>query len=511
MERYLSVSEMIAVEKASDASGHTYPMMMAHAGKSLAEVVLQTKKSSVLGLIGKGNNGGDGLVAMGHLLDAGWQAAAYLSGSRDDDPLLDAFIAKGGRVEHHAADSENLEMLKEILGTAEVVLDGLLGTGIKLPLRPPVPEILAEINIFLAEAKTPPLIIAVDCPSGVDCDTGEVPAECLKADITVCMAAVKQGLLKLPAFEYLGELVVGEIGVRDDLQEWQRQTRFVLDQEFVISVLPERKLDSHKGTFGTALVVAGSRNYAGAALLAGKAAFRSGAGWVKMVIPALLHPHLVSGFVEATWVPLPGNQSGFCGSDAAVLHEDMGKETAVLLGPGLGQNQEVADFVRGFVKPDLPPMVVDADGLKLLSELEKWWQKIPSRSVLTPHPGEMSIITGLPVAEIQADRVSVAEHFAKKWDQIVVLKGAFTVIAEPGGRTVILPVATPALARAGTGDVLAGVITGLLAQMMDPFEAAAAGVWLHAQAGLQAAKTKGSTAGVLANDLIEALPKIMPY
>ena len=511
MEKYLSVAEMIAVEKASDAIGHTYPMMMAHAGRSLAEVVLQTQMSSVLGLIGKGNNGGDALVAMADLLDAGWRAVAYLTAQRENDPLLDEFVAKGGQVKIHNADVNFQDELVSQIVKGEVLLDGLLGTGIKLPLRPPVPEILAVIKKYLEESEHPPIVIAVDCPSGVDCDTGEVPEDCLEADITVCMAAVKQGLLMLPAYKYLGDLIVGNIGVSPYLREWQQINRYVLDQDFIETVLPERGLDSHKGTFGTALVVAGSRNYAGAALLAGKAAFRSGAGWVKIAIPELLHPYLVSSFIEATWVPLPGNQWGFCEKDAAILHQSMDKETAVLLGPGFGQTDDVTAFVHAFVKPDLPPTVVDADGLKLLSKLDHWWDHLPPHTILTPHPGEMSIITGLPVSDIQADRVAAAEHYAREWNHIVVLKGAFTVIAEPDGKTAILPVATPALARAGTGDVLAGIITGLLAQKMVPFDAAAAGVWLHAQAGLAAAEERGSTAGVLAGDLIEILPELLIY
>jgi NAD(P)H-hydrate epimerase len=295
------------------------------------------------------------------------------------------------------------------------------------------------------------------------------------------------------------------------LPEWQQISRFVLDQEFVLDGLPHRPLDSHKGTFGTALIVAGSKNYAGAALLSGKAAFRSGTGWVKMAIPSFLHPYLVGHFREATWVPLPGGAMGFCMQDADVLTKSLDKETAILLGPGFGQNQETEDFVHAFVRPDLAPMVVDADGLKLLSKADRWWDKLPPRSVLTPHPGEMSILTGISVGDIQAERITIAEQYAQKWGHIVVLKGAFTIVAVPGGKTVILPSATPALARAGTGDVLAGLITGLLAQGMAPFDAAAAGVWLHAQAGLQAAKEKGSTAGVLAGDLIEVLPGIMPY
>jgi len=510
MERYLSVAEMISIEKASDAAGHTYPKMMACAGKSLADVIFPLGRSIVLGLVGNGNNGGDALVAMTHLLQRGWVVSAYLIGDRSEDPLVKNFIDNGGTLYQIIDDSKDLEQLAHCVREAEVLLDGLLGTGIKLPLKQPIPNVLSVTSHVLRSRLQKPLIVAVDCPSGIDCDSGEVATGCLKADITVCMAAVKQGLLKMPAFGYIGKLVVGDIGLPTDLDEWKKIKRFVLDEKFVQNAIPCRELDSHKGTFGTALVVAGSKNYAGAALLAGEAAFRSGAGWVKMAIPAILHPHLVGHFREATWQPLPGGEDGFCEQDAELLLNSIEKETAILIGPGFGRGDDVEKFIEAFVRSNLPPAVIDADGLKLLASIDNWWVRLDKNSILTPHPGEMNILTGLSVEEIQKNRVDVAEEFAEKWKHIVVLKGAFTVVAEPDGRTAVLPVATPSLARAGTGDVLAGIIVGLLAQKISPFEAAAAGVWLHAQAGLFAQKQMGSSAGVLAGDLVKVLPHIMP-
>lgn len=511
MERFLSVAEMIAVEKASDSMGHTYPMMMACAGKSLADVILNTGKTSVVGLIGSGNNGGDALVALSHLLQAGWRASAYLVGERSNDPLVTDFIGKGGAVQYFAEDAKDLTRLALLVKETELILDGLLGTGIKLPLRKPISMILSVVRDTLKFCAIKPLVVAVDCPSGIDCDSGEVSPECFAADITVCMAAVKQGLLKTPAFQYLGHLLVGDIGLSSDLVEWKNINRFVLDVSFVNQVIPKRAPDSHKGTFGTALIVAGSKKYAGAPLLAGESAFRSGTGWVKMAVPSFLHPYLAGQFKEATWEPLPGGKDGFCQLDAEILRNRIDKETAVLVGPGLGQTEDAERFVHAFIKPDLPRTVVDADGLKLLATLDRWWIQLRDLSILTPHPGEMSVLTGLSVNEIQKSRVDVAEEFAEKWGHVVVLKGAFTVVAEPFGHTVILPIANPVLARAGTGDVLAGIIAGLLAQNMVSFHAAAAGVWLHAQAGLMALEQKGSSAGVLAGDLLETLPIIMPY
>ena len=339
MDRYLSVDEMISIEKASDSAGHSYPKMMAFAGKSLAEEVIKAygeiEAATVLGLVGSGNNGGDTLVALKLLLDLGWDRSAYLTSGREEDPLTSDFIEAGGQI-YKLSEDADFHQLRWLVLESDILLDGLLGTGIRLPLREPVSKVLKIVGESLDQAEINPKIVAVDCPSGVDCDSGNASELCLTADLTVCMAAVKQGLLKLPAYSYLGKLVVGDIGLNDDLPELIRITRFVLDEEFAFQVLPERPLDGHKGTFGTVLIVAGSKNLPGAALFAGKSAFRIGAGWVNIAVLDELQPYLVTGFPEATWLPLPGDEHGLSAKSANELHRSMSKETAMLVGPGLG-------------------------------------------------------------------------------------------------------------------------------------------------------------------------------
>jgi ADP-dependent NAD(P)H-hydrate dehydratase / NAD(P)H-hydrate epimerase len=348
------------------------------------------------------------------------------------------------------------------------------------------------------------------------------------------MAAIKQGLLKLPAYDLIGELRVVEIGRLDDLNSWQAIKNEVADEEMALSLLPLRPTDAHKGTFGTALIAAGSINYTGAAYLAGQAAYRIGAGLVTLAVPASLHAALAGQFPEATWVLLPHEMGVISAAAADVLKKNLERATALLIGPGLGLEDTTRDFIAnilskaedkpvhgrmGFVQADtgkptpkpvtLPPLVIDADGLKLLAKLPDWPKLLPAPAILTPHPGEMSVLTGLATDEIQKDRLSIARKFAQEWGHVVVLKGAFTVIAAPDGRTTTIPVATPALARAGTGDVLAGLITGLRAQGVDAYEAARAAAWIHAQAGVTAARFKGSLAAVMAGDVLEAIPDVI--
>lgn len=533
--KLVTVSQMQAIEKEADASGLTYEQMMENAGQGLADVILDIfegdVESEIVGLVGNGNNGGDALVALAALAAEGWKARAYLVKRKKDD-LVKRFLEAGGEV----LSGENaFEKLAEAIDTADVLLDGILGTGVKLPLKKEVAELLAEVNDILEGMDEHPLVVAVDCPSGMDCDSGEIADETIGADLTVTMAAVKQGLLKLPAFEYVGDLQVVDIGLPDDLASLKDLKSEVADEEYVAGLLPQRSLASHKGTFGTALIAAGSINYTGAALLAGEAAYRVGAGLVTMAIPASLHVALAGQFREATWVLLPHEMGVISSPAAEVLARSFEHASALLVGPGFGTENSTREFVEnllegkysakktaqriGFVHQEaekarennskMPPLVIDADGLKLIAQIKDWPNRIPAPAILTPHPGEMAVLTDLSKELIQESRRDIASQYARSWGHVVVLKGAFTVIAAPDGRTTVIPVATPALARAGTGDVLAGLIVGLRAQGLDAFEAAVAGAWIHAQAGLYAADDLGTTASVLAGDVLNSVSDVL--
>jgi ADP-dependent NAD(P)H-hydrate dehydratase / NAD(P)H-hydrate epimerase len=535
--RLVSVDEMKAIEKEADSAGLTYAQMMQNAGQGLAEVIqdlsIEDSEQEVFGLVGSGNNGGDTLIALAHLAADGWRARAYLV-KRTRDSLVERLEKAGGEV-ILAEEDDEFASLSAFVQTASVLLDGVLGTGVKLPLKEDVAKIMGEVQAILDETVEPPIVVAVDCPSGIDCDTGEAADESFDADLTVTMAAVKQGMLKMPAYELVGNLEVVDIGLPENLSSLKRGGVEVAEEEMVAGMLPERPVEAHKGTFGTALIAAGSVNYTGAAMLAGQAAYRAGAGLVTLAVPAPLHGALAGHFPEATWLLLPHEVGVIARDAAAVLMKNWERATALLIGPGLGTEDTTRDFIAhmlsggtvpikaaariGFLPSEAqkgkeqrnnwPALVLDADGLRLVAKMKDWPKLLPKDAVLTPHPGEMSALTGLSKEEIQADRETIALRYAKEWGQVVVLKGAFTVVAAPDGRAVIIPVASPALARAGTGDVLAGIIVGLRAQGIEPFEAGVAGAWIHAQAGLYAADDLGSAASVLAGDVLASISDVM--
>jgi NAD(P)H-hydrate epimerase len=532
--KLVTVEEMRSIEAKADANGLSFSQMMQNAGAGLAGVVKNyyspENGKMAIGLVGSGNNGGDTLVALTDLTQNGWETSAYLVKSRTKtDPLMTKYLEAGG-ISYQFDLDQDFYQLDELLENSCILLDGIFGTGVKLPLKPEITSLLEHVRQF----SPLPHVIAVDCPSGVDCNTGAAAQECVPAEKTVCMAAVKTGLLNFPAFELAGDIQVIGIGLDEHLSEWQDIKRTVLDDIYIKNVLPVRKIDAHKGTFGTAVIAAGSINYTGAAYLAAKAAYRVGTGLVRLAVPSQLQVTLAGHLPEATWIILPQEMGVIASSASNILLRNLQKATALLIGPGIGDEETTLDFIRkilierkshhksniGFmpsakqseeIEPaqPLPPLVVDADGLRLLAHLPNWHKDLPASTILTPHAGEMSAMTGLGIDEIQSNRLGIAESFAKKWGHIIVLKGALTVVAAPDGSTSVIPVATAALARAGTGDVLAGIITGLLAQGIPPFKAASAGAWIHAQAGLIAGNWIGSSASVLASDVLECIPEVL--
>lgn len=532
--KLVTVAEIQSVEREANERGWTYAQMMEKAGNGLAEIVLSfygyEESQSAVGLVGTGNNGGDTLIALERLAKEGWQARAYLIRPRKDDALVKRLKDAGGEVDI-AGNDPDFATLDAWLREASVLLDGVLGTGFHLPLKAEIAKILRHVK----ELPALPDIVAVDCPSGVDLDTGEAAEEAIEADITVCMAAVKVGLLRFPAYRLAGALEAVDIGLPEGLPAFEALKIETVTEEMVRKCMPDRPEDGHKGTFGTVAVAAGSVNFTGAAYLCSAAAYRIGAGLVQVSVPAPLHAALAGQLPEVTWVLLPHEMGVIAEGAVDTLVKHLEKASVLVWGPGFGLEETTAAFVRrliegkgqamrgrgiGFVAPErsaseqsaaLPPMVIDADGLKLLARIQDWHKLLPPMSILTPHPGEMAILTGKTVGEIQSNRIGAAVDYAKAWGHVVVLKGAMTVIASPDGRVRVVPVATSALAHGGTGDVLAGMIAGLCAQGVQPFDACTAGAWIHAQTGLLAAEELGHPASVLAGNLIDVLPEVLSW
>lgn len=505
--KVLSTAEMRRAELAAVAEGISLDSLMENAGLAVAAAAVRGADDAsgrrVLALVGPGNNGGDGLVAARHLHDWGAAVTVWLATPRD-------------------ATDKNLKLLKErdiecvtagprdnpetMLDGANLVIDAIFGTGKVRPLGGAIKEMLAAVAE--ARATRPTLrLVAVDLPSGLNADTGAVDALTPQADETITLGYPKLGLYLMPGAEKAGVVNCAEINIKPHLVA-DVLTELITAQT-ARGLLPTRPAHANKGTFGRALVLAGSPSYVGAAGLAAGGALRVGAGLVTLALRRSLQSMLVSLIPEATFLLLPESGDGITvGKAAPMIKAALAEYNVLLAGCGLGQQPAVAALLKQVLLSGgkLPSLVLDADALNIIGRLKNWWRDLPPDSILTPHPGEMSRLSGRPVAEIQADRIALARRYAAEWGQVVVLKGAHTVVGAPDGRVAVSPFANPGLASAGTGDVLAGAVAGLLAQGLAPFDAARLGVYLHGAAG-ERRRRKVGTAGILAGDLLPALPR----
>ena len=554
--KIVSVQEMRRLEGEADAQGNTYADMMERAGQEVARVAASAEgrceSALVVILVGPGNNGGDGLVAARHLVSGGCQVRVHLARPRaTDDPNWERLRGLG--VPFVVGTSEEaLSVLSGWLSNAELVIDALLGTGAHPPITGEIAAVLAALrdsrqsrarkqslrgkSAVRFSAVAPalpqgqrlarPIILAVDIPSGLDADSGEVDPLTPRADLTVTMGLPKRGQCLFPGAAFVGQLVVADIG----LPETQAGTGEpdLLTADLIRDLLPERPLHGHKGTFGSTLVLGGSSNYVGAPLLAAAAAARAGCGLVTVASIGQVLASADAVVPEATRLVLPGEMGVIGPAAAPILNRELASYDSLLIGPGLTQEKAASELIEallgwretahrgslGFVdrrkEPGvgtvMPPLVLDADALNLMAANRTCLERLPKECVLTPHPGEMARLLDITVEEVQKDRIGIAVSAAGRWQVVVVLKGAFTVIAEPGGMVSLAPFANPALASGGTGDILAGAVASLLAQGLAPFAAARCAVYLHGLAGELAREEYGES-GVVASDLLPRLPK----
>jgi NAD(P)H-hydrate epimerase len=486
---------------------------MENAGKAFAKEAIRIlgniKKQNILMLIGPGNNGGDGLVAARYFQDCGAKVTIFLFGDRASDDQNFNLVQERGMDCVSVTEGENLDRLESQLASSNAVIDAIFGIGTIHPFHDTLKSALDKVSD--AKRNQPSLrIIALDLPSGLNADTGAVDPASLYADNTITLGLPKTGLLKAPGIERAGRITVADIGIPAYLVD--EVTDEMVDKELARSLLPKRPLQANKGTFGRVLLIAGSINYIGAAYLASSSALRVGAGLVTLATPTSLQPILAAKLTEVTYLPLPEAQRGIISPSAAkLIHQNLNSYNTLLLGCGLGQGLASVEFVENTLlrARAIPlPLVLDADALNNLARLPEWWQRLTGDAILTPHPGEMARLIGVSVAEVQMDRLDIATRAATAWNKTIVLKGAYTVIAAADGRTRTYPVANPGLASAGTGDVLSGIIAGLLAQGTSLFDAASLGVFLHGEAG-EMVRAQLGDAGMLANDLIPVLPLVI--
>ncbi len=482
-------------------------LLMEVAGRAVAQAVNQLLPlpAAVTVACGPGNNGGDGLVAARALAAAGHtvEVCVFAARERLQGAALDALLALelGGNVKLTLGDGPaTLSALGE--APATVLVDALLGIGLTSSVRGILADAIALINQRRIHEACH--VVSVDIPSGLHTDTGQIMGGAVRADVTVTFGCAKLAHHLHPGRRLTGELTTADIGLAPALFKEQRApawTRLLLSHDGP-TLVAKRAADCHKGTFGHLMVVAGSAATPGAALLCLGAALRSGAGLVSWAADA---PTCANSGGAPPEVMLRRREGSAADSAASML----AGATALAVGPGLGNTAATAELLAALLRQSSVPVCLDADGLYALSENPELWALVGARTVLTPHPKEMARLLGgqASVASVQADRLGAARKLASERQCIVVLKGAGTVLANAQGDSAVVPAGSPALATGGTGDVLCGIIGGLLAQRLEPWLAAQAGTLLHGCAGEAAAHRLGEAA-VLASDVITALSEV---
>ncbi len=511
--KLVTVAEMRALERAAIDAGSTQAQLMEEAGLAAAQeawMLLGTLEGrKIVVLAGPGNNGGDGLVAARHLHDWGADVAVIAPKAREADANLEELSAR--ELTPLQGDEAAAEM-RPRLEDADLVIDALLGVGKARPLDEddPISEALRALGGARASAR-PPKLLAVDLPTGLDADGGSVDPLTVPADVSVTFGLPKVGMYQAPGSAVVGRVQVVDIGIPDAAVE--AAALELITSRWAREALPARPEEANKGTFGRVLVVGGSARYRGAPALAATAAYRAGAGLATIACPEPIIASIAPSLAEATWLPqAAAEDGGLAGATATALRNEWPAFDASVIGPGLGQSGDTSALVWAIladVAQDLGGHVVlDADALNAIATLGDGAERVPPEAVLTPHPGEIARLLDSTVADVQANRVGAAREAADRFGCVVVLKGAHTVVAEPGGNARISPFANPLLATAGSGDVLAGMVAGYLAQGLKSFDAACLGVYLHAAVG-EALRTEYGDAGLLAGELAARLPGVV--
>ena len=502
--------------------------LMENAGEGVASLVLKELEGASLKQVsiftGKGNNGGDGFVVARHLTDAGFKVRVFstagikeLKGDARTSALSWEKIGGETKVVRTKAD---IKKHSDFFARSALIIDALLGTG----LASNVGGVYAHIIDFINGQST--RVLSIDMPSGISGDTGAVMGSGVRADITVTLALPKIGLYQYPGRSYAGRIEVVDIGVPASLLDNDKLCTNLTDDAMVRSILRPRPEDAHKGSLGHLLVVAGSTGKSGAAFLAATAAMRAGAGLVTIALPESLNQGMEVKTTEVMTAPLPETDDGSLSPDSlSGLKRLIKGKSALVIGPGLGTSKETCELVKALLTDKgikLPPILIDADGLNVLKNDVGILGKVKAKLVLTPHPGEMARLLDTTSAKVQTDRIGSVKKLTKLTGAATLLKGAGTVISAPGksgGKDAdifINPTGTAALASAGTGDVLSGIIGAFMANGYSTKDSVVAGVYLHGVAAEKLTKEAGGfwnghggPVGMLASDLFPVIPRLI--
>jgi NAD(P)H-hydrate epimerase len=502
-----TAQQMKDIDKAAiEGMGIPGLKLMEVAGKSVAEVIAdylgEVGDKKIFIFCGKGNNGGDGFVAARYLTQWGAKVDCFLLG-RKTEVKGDAEVNLKKALDLNISISEvqsSDELDREI--EADLLVDGIFGTGFKGEIKGELGEIVERLN----QLEIPKL--SIDAPSGLDCDTGEVASNCFRADVTVTLALPKLGQFVFPGKSYCGHTYVADIGIPPEAVGGEKIQLNVLTPSEVVSMLPKRPPDGHKGTFGKLAIIAGSVGMTGAATLTSLSALKAGCGMVILGCPASLNDIFEIKMTEVMTRPLPEvrKKRVLAKRSLGEIRKLLKWADTLALGPGLGQHFETVELVQRLVSTLKHPVVIDADGLNALAKNPDLLKNRTTPTIITPHIGELSRLVALPIEEIERDRIEIARKTASHFGLILVLKGAPTVIAEPGGEVWINPTGNDGMATAGCGDVLTGIIASFLTQGMGPLESAICGVYIHGLAGDLAANDRGQF-GTIAGDIMEMVPE----
>jgi NAD(P)H-hydrate epimerase len=511
--KLVTASEMRSIERiAIQDYGIPGIILMEHAGKSLALKCLELIEkrcdfNDIWIIAGKGNNGGDGFVTARHLINQNIDVKVILLCDFND-------LIGDGRVNYDilhkmngeiisVKKDEDLELIRTALLKCDIIIDAIFGTGFKGIASGIAGEMIRLVNDCQG------IVISTDLPSGMEADTGHVHGPCIKADYTLTFGLPKVGLFQNSGTYFCGMLEIIEISLPKELllSEGLR-TNLITDDE-IHRRMPTRDSDGHKGDYGHVFVIGGSVGMTGAVSLACRGALHAGAGLVTAGIPETLNTIMEIKLTEPMTKPLPEGDRGYFGVDAVSPILDFTKKASVLaIGPGISTKQSVKELIYKVLPSIEVPMVIDADGLNILSEIMKekddFLKDLSVPTVITPHPGEMARLTGLSIEEIQKNRIKYAMEYAAKWSVVLVLKGSHTIVASPSGDVYLNTTGNPGMATGGSGDVLTGIISAFIAQGMEPVEAAVVGVYIHGRAGDLAAAEKG-VQSLVASDIIEKL------